>query len=303
MDSISFDRLARRVATSSRRHLLRLSIGAAFGPLFAPARLGRAQSGGLADVGGSCAMTAECRQAEMQMGAVCAANGFTSDGERNCCLERGCCRSDADCCGDLRCAPTGDVCSVCRRPPFPTRVVGQVCLSDQDCLAAPAVDIACIDGRCTCLGPTDRCSLFGSRPAIPDVPEAESALAVADQLSRLEVDGQFNALYDRLHPDAQQVIPREAVLGWYTENVSPLAPEPARAVKVRFVAWTWEVTGQTYPDTAEVAFRQRLTDGTVIADEVRLVQDGQGNWNWFFGRDRAFVDTQIERFREKLEPR
>jgi hypothetical protein len=45
-----------------------------------------------------------------------------------------------------------------------------------------------------------------------------------------------------------------------------------------------------------VALRQQLSDGTVIRDEVRLVKDPLGNWSWFFGRDRAFVEEQIARY-------
>ena len=31
---------------------------------------------------------------------------------------------------------------------------------------------------------------------------------------------------------------------------------------------------------------------------MRLVKDGRGNWSWFFGRDRAFVEEQIARYAE-----
>ena len=55
------------------------------------------------------------------------------------------------------------------------------------------------------------------------------------------------------------------------------------------------MTGKTYPDTVEVAFRQRSADGSVEADTVRLVLE-DGTWGWFFGRDRAFVDAPPARF-------
>jgi hypothetical protein len=134
------------------------------------------------------------------------------------------------------------------------------------------------------------------RPDTPDVPDSEAALAVAEMLSGLEVTGSFRALYDAMHPDARAFIPREAVVGWY-ENAFMYPGEPAaRAIKVRSISWTWDVTGQTYPETAEVALRQQLTDGSVIRDEVRLVKDPLGNWSWFFGRDRPFVEEQIARY-------
>jgi hypothetical protein len=64
---------------------------------------------------------------------------------------------------------------------------------------------------------------------------------------------------------------------------------------VRFVEWTWPVTGKTYPITAEVSFRQPFANGTVAEEVVRLVQDANGEWRWFFGRSREFVDEQIAR--------
>jgi hypothetical protein len=115
-------------------------------------------------------------------------------------------------------------------------------------------------------------------------------------MSGLEVTGGFRRLYNSLHPDARAIIPREAVMGWYENEFMYLGEPAARAIKVRFISWTWEVTGTTYPETAEVALRQQLTDGTVVRDEIRLVKDPFGNWSWFFGRDRAFVEEQIGRY-------
>jgi hypothetical protein len=99
-----------------------------------------------------------------------------------------------------------------------------------------------------------------------------------------------------MHPNAQYNIPREAVIGWYQEKFAPLGAEVADPIKVRFISWTWDVTGQTYPQTADVAYRQRFADGREVRGEVRLVKDDRGNWSWFFGRDRAFVEEQIARF-------
>jgi hypothetical protein len=133
-------------------------------------------------------------------------------------------------------------------------------------------------------------------PEISYIPDAEAALTVAETVARLEVSGNFSNLYRSMHPDAQAIIPQEAVVSWY-ENEFMHVGEPApSAIKVRFVSWTWEVTGKTYPETAEVVLRQQLPDGTIVRDEIRLVEDHYGNWGWFFGRDRAFVEEQVARF-------
>ncbi|HEV2087713.1 MAG TPA: neutral zinc metallopeptidase, partial [Cryptosporangiaceae bacterium] len=134
-------------------------------------------------------------------------------------------------------------------------------------------------------------------PAIAQFASDEEAAAdTAVALSYLEAVGDFNALYDRIHPDAHAVIPRAAVIGWYQNEFAPLGPGVATVTGVRFVEWTWPVTGQTYPYTAEVSFQQPLADGTVLEDVVRLVQDRTGEWRWFFGRSREFVEEQIAKY-------
>ena len=39
-------------------------------------------------------------------------------------------------------------------------------------------------------------------------------------------------------------------------------------------------------------YRQPLADGSVTEDVIRLVQDQEGSWRWFFGRSQEFVDQQ-----------
>ena len=106
-------------------------------------------------------------------------------------------------------------------------------------------------------------------------------MAAAETIAALEVAGDFYDLYRAMHPDAQAIIPREAMVGWYQHEFTHVGEPAPRAVKVRFISWTWEVTGQTYPETAEVVLRQQLPDGTVVRDEIRLVKDQFGNWGGF----------------------
>lgn len=132
--------------------------------------------------------------------------------------------------------------------------------------------------------------------AIPPPPEPELAAATAVYLSQLEAAGDLDTLYAWLHPDAQAVIPKDAVAGWYAAEWLPRGPQAISVTSVDFGEWTWDVTGTTYPNTAEIAYEQPLADGAVVRDVVRLVKDDQGQWRWFFGRDRAFVEEQIARF-------
>ncbi len=132
--------------------------------------------------------------------------------------------------------------------------------------------------------------------ATSDDAASDIAATVARDLSQLEAEGDFDALYDRIHPDAAAIVPRAAVVGWFTDVWAPLGPGVATITGVSFDAWSWGVTGITYPGTAVVAFEQPFADGSVRSDTVRLVQDDTGEWRWFFGRDRAFVDEQIARY-------
>jgi hypothetical protein len=294
MEASLFDRVTRMAFGGSRRDFVRVLFATATALRMPAIHAARAQSGGIVALGGVCSTSGDCAQHEMQGEAICADNGFTADGELNCCANDGCCESDADCCGDLRCAVAYEVCpGFCTRPPMPTRAVGQVCTSHHDCFSWPGCFARCEDQRCTC---TVTPALVTENPDMPDIPDAEAALAVAETMAGLEVTGDFQRLYDAMHPDAQTIIPREAVTGWYENEFLYLGEPAARAIKVRFISWTWDVTGTTYPVTAEVALRQQLADGTVVRDEVRLVKDPFGNWSWFFGRDRAFVQEQIARY-------
>lgn len=128
--------------------------------------------------------------------------------------------------------------------------------------------------------------------------DAQAASIAAYELSVMESLGDFNGLYDRIHPDAHAVVPRAAAVGWFEEDFAPRGPGVSVVTSVEFGPWTWAVTGKTYPNTATVSFRQPFADGSVVDDVVRLVQDDRGEWRWFFGRDRAFVDAQIARFVE-----
>jgi predicted metalloprotease len=122
-----------------------------------------------------------------------------------------------------------------------------------------------------------------------------AAAETARELSRLEAARDFDALYDRMHPDAKAAVPRSAVVGWYKSffsdketaelTVTGVAPEP----------WTWGVTGATYDTAVTVTFVQPYTVAGVVTDvagEVHLVPF-DGEWSWFFGASRAFVDEQI----------
>jgi hypothetical protein len=129
---------------------------------------------------------------------------------------------------------------------------------------------------------------------------ARSAMAACEELSRLEATAHLPALYtfyERLHPDAQKIVPRHVVIGWYRDEWQPMGPHEAVATGVRFVDWTWPVNGVTYRDVAEMSFTQTFEHAPAVSDVVRLAWVG-GTWRWFFGRDRAWVEAQIQHYND-----
>ena len=123
----------------------------------------------------------------------------------------------------------------------------------------------------------------------------DAAADVARELSLLESERDFDALYDRMHPDARAVVPRSAVVGWYESFFANRETRELTVTDIAFEPWTWEVTGVTYDDAVTVSFVQPYSvDGTPteVAGEVHLVPFGD-EWGWFFGASRSFVDEQI----------
>jgi len=133
----------------------------------------------------------------------------------------------------------------------------------------------------------------------PAAVQADDQLAaaadVARVLSMLEADRDFDALYERMHPDALAVVPRSAVVGG---DESYFAERETRELEVTGVEpepWTWAVTGVTYDDAVTVRYVQPYTVNGVTTDvsgEVHLVPFDD-EWGWFFGASRAFVDEQV----------
>lgn len=134
-------------------------------------------------------------------------------------------------------------------------------------------------------------AMFGTNP-----------MAAAEYLSTLEnIDyiPPLYTLYGFMHEDAKALVPRATVIGWYQEDFQPLGPQQAVATGFTTLPqWTWAVNGVTYTNVAEVSYTQQFGDGSVVNDVVRLVF-ANGQWNWFFGRDRAWVEEQNLRFSQK----
>lgn len=119
--------------------------------------------------------------------------------------------------------------------------------------------------------------------------DLDTASAVAQQLSELESQSDWDELYDQLHPDSQLTVGRDTVAYWYENYFAVNGPHPSTITGAVLTDWTWPVTGRTYPNTAEISYSQNFDNGTTVNDVVRLVQAEDGTWRWFFGRSPEFV--------------
>jgi hypothetical protein len=142
---------------------------------------------------------------------------------------------------------------------------------------------------------------FGTIPASPARAQSSEERAVqitAEAIFGLAAERKFNAMYDRIHPDAHQIVPRAAAVGTFSELYSILQAGESEIVDIDFEDWTWGVTGQEYEHAAAVEFTQPYVENgkkKLLEDTMYLVSV-QGDWRWFFGSSREFVDAAIEKY-------
>lgn len=128
--------------------------------------------------------------------------------------------------------------------------------------------------------------------------ETQAVRITAEQIFQLAADRKFNAMYDRIHPDAHAVVPRAAAVGTFESVYSVLQAGKSEITGISFGPWTWGVTGKTYDHAAAVAFTQPYVDNGVqqtLSDTMFLV-NANGDWRWFFGSDKATVDAAIKKY-------
>lgn len=135
--------------------------------------------------------------------------------------------------------------------------------------------------------------------------DRREATFTAEEIFRLAAERKFNAMYDRIHPDAHAVIPRAAAVGTFEEVYAITQAGRSEIIDVQFGSWTWAVTEETYDYAARIAFEQPYTDlngnEQILEDTMYLVKSN-GEWRWFFGASMEFVEAQIARFGGRGEP-
>jgi predicted metalloprotease len=122
-----------------------------------------------------------------------------------------------------------------------------------------------------------------------------SATSAATELSRTWEREDYFDLYDRMHPDARNLIPRQAFFAWAQGDAGMPADDPVEIV-AELGEWTWPLTGDTYEETATITYRQQVERDGAVAEEERsltLVREGM-RWRWFPNLDQATIDALID---------
>lgn len=121
----------------------------------------------------------------------------------------------------------------------------------------------------------------------------------AEEILRLAYERKFNAMYDRIHPDAHAVIPRAAATGAFDMIYEETDAGLGKTTSAELVDWTWGVTGQRYAGAVGVSFDQPYVDENgneqTLQDTMYLVKS-EGDWRWFFGSSPGFVQSMIDQF-------
>jgi predicted metalloprotease len=139
----------------------------------------------------------------------------------------------------------------------------------------------------------------GPASAQDDERDLREATFSAGEILRLAYERKFNAMYDRIHPDAHEVIPRVAAVAVFEQVYEETNAGEATITGSQLMRWTWPVTGKTYDRAAEISFEQPYTDSSgqkqLLRDRMYLV-NAEGEWRWFFGSSREFVDAAIAQY-------
>lgn len=129
--------------------------------------------------------------------------------------------------------------------------------------------------------------------------DAREAVATAEEIFRLADERKFNAMYDRIHPDAHAEVPRVVAVRVFEQVYAAAQAGRSEIVGVGLGPWTWGVTGVTYDYAAAIAFEQPYVDENgdeQTQEDTMYLVENRSEWRWFFGSSSEFVDVAIETF-------
>ncbi len=133
-----------------------------------------------------------------------------------------------------------------------------------------------------------------------DTAREQAVLAAAvNDIFDLAASRDYNALYDSMHPDSQDAVPRSVAVNLFNDVYSRILVDQSQIVGMELGSWTWEVNGKYYPDAAAVTIVQQVLDEnnkpSWVEDTIYLAKE-QGVWRWFISGSKDFVDQINEQY-------
>lgn len=138
-----------------------------------------------------------------------------------------------------------------------------------------------------------------SGQVVSDEVKMQAAAQTAQSYLDAAVAGNYNGLFDYLHPDVLAEVPRSVALQIFSQIYGAAKPSKATITDVQLGAYTWPVNGKTYDDAAQVTYTQDFTaqDGSKSTLETMMyLVPFQGQYRWFFGNSRAYIADASARF-------
>lgn len=128
--------------------------------------------------------------------------------------------------------------------------------------------------------------------------EADAANALFDILDHASAR-EFNDMYDLLHPDVRDRVPRNVAIGLFADVYGSAIASEAITTGIEVGPWTWPVNGVRYDNAAAMTVILPIVDDagakTWIEDTWYLVQE-DGGWYWFLGTSQEFLDSINEQY-------
>lgn len=123
----------------------------------------------------------------------------------------------------------------------------------------------------------------------------DSAIAAAIELSRMRESGEIFEIYDRIHPEARNQLPRQAFLNWIQAGGFPVPADDPVIGEAVITDWTWDVTGQVFEDAAVIPYVQSVErDGAVVEERADWVFVNAGErWRWMPSLGSAEIEALV----------
>lgn len=137
--------------------------------------------------------------------------------------------------------------------------------------------------------------MIAAPPSTSDIAEVSNAVS---QIAFLESQHDWDAVYDLVNPFSAQVVPRDALVGWYEENYGSKELLGTTIESVTFLdSWQYAPNFRPYlGNVAEVVTRQQFESFPDEYNVLHLAKYEALGWRWFVGDDKETVADMVNEY-------